>query len=46
MLTFNFPEYYYMSAFDYLVPVVRGLPLILLADTLIVLDVVIVVLLL
>jgi hypothetical protein len=46
MLTFNFPEYYYISAFDYLVPVVRGLPLILLADTLIFLDVIVVVILL
>jgi hypothetical protein len=41
MLTFNFPEYYYMSLFDYLLPVVRGgLPLLLVADTVIVLDVV------
>jgi hypothetical protein len=38
MLTFYFNEYYYMSLFDYLLPVVRGgLPLFLLADTVIVL---------
>jgi hypothetical protein len=41
MQTFNFPEYYYISAFDDLLPVVSGgLPLFLLADTVIVLDVV------